>query len=125
GILSGGISRGRISEGRIAFTMRPAPPASMTADAAILRSARIVRVDDVAGLVLGRPQDHFALGVLELVDPVALDALELHRQATGLLPLTLVVEFDVADDRLEGGLAAELGELVVIGAAGAGHGLRD
>src|SRR5258707_6679925 len=62
---------------------------------------RIVRIDDVAGLVLGRPQDDFGLGIAELVDVVAFDALELHRHHLGRLPLAFGVELDVADNGLE------------------------
>ena len=52
-------------------------------------------------LVLVRPQDHFRLGILELVDAVALDPLELDRQNLRGLPLAVLAELDVADDGLE------------------------
>src|SRR3974377_1617 len=74
--------------------------------ATVVRSLRFfVGVDQVAGLVLGRVEDHLAREVAEGVDAVALDALELHQQHAFGRPLALVAELHVADHGLKGGLA--------------------
>src|SRR5262245_8081122 len=52
----------------------------------------VVRIDDVASLVLGRPQDDLVAGVAELIDVVTGDALVLGLELARLRPLAVLAE---------------------------------
>jgi len=74
-----------------------------------LQRARLVRrwIEDDLGARLG-----------ELLQPIALDVLELHAEHARLGPFALRVEADLADDGLEGVAVDVVGELGVVEAAG-------
>ena len=56
----------------------------------------LIGIDDVAGLVLRRPQDHLVRGVAELVEIVAAHALELGEELPRLRPFAVLAVGDLA-----------------------------
>src|SRR5262245_64873026 len=66
----------------------------------------LVGIDDVAGLVLGRPQDHLVGSIAELREIVAGHTLELGEELPRLGPFAVLAEGDLAGD---GGEAVTVG----------------
>src|SRR5579863_1681714 len=86
----------------------------------LLRRAAVIGLDDGPGFVLAGVQDHLGLGVLEVVQGVALDPLPLHLDHARLGPLSVFAKRDVADNRLERGLVHVVGDRLLVGAVGRG-----
>src|SRR5262249_14889411 len=84
----------------------------------------VVRIDHVAGLVFGRPQDHLIAGVAELIEIISRDVLKLAEELARPRPLAILAEPDVAGHRLEGVGVDVIGQLAVIETLGALDGLR-
>ena len=84
-----------------------------------------IRIDHVAGLVLGRPQDQLLAAGAELLEVIGHDVLKLSEELARFRPLAVLAECDVPDHGLER-VATDVGrELVVIGALGFFHRLGE
>src|SRR5262249_42537021 len=84
----------------------------------------LVWIDDVAGLVLGRPQDDLMAGVAELGEIIAGHALELGKELSGLRPFPVFAIGDLARDGGEFIAVYVVGKLAVIEALGGFDRLR-
>src|ERR1035437_3655788 len=76
------------------------------------------RIDRVARFVSRRRHDRLNGCVLELIDGITFDVVELDLQHARLSPFPLLPELDVANDRLERGVADVVNELAIIEALG-------
>jgi hypothetical protein len=74
----------------------PDLPYAPGSDGSLLPLRVLIGVDHVAGLVLGRPQDHLARGVAKLREVVAGDVLELGEELARLQPFAVLPERDIA-----------------------------
>src|SRR5258706_13951919 len=75
-----------------------------------------VRVDHVAGLVVGGRQHRLCVHGAELLDVVGLDVVELNLQHPRLRPFAVLAELDVAKHGLERAGTDVVGELLVLNA---------
>src|SRR5713101_1594547 len=85
-----------------------------TGPSASWRFRLAVRIDDVAGLVLRRPQDDLPAAIAKLLEIVGRNVLELCEEQARFGPLAVAAERNVSDDRLETMAADVLGPLVIV-----------